>query len=244
MNTLHKQVLFWLGSAFIVVLGFFLLVSINQKLNTAITANTVSFSGEGKVFAKPDIGLVRVVIFSEAATPQEAEKVNSPKSEKVVNFLKTQGIAEKDIKTSEYNISPQYAYPRNEEPQIKSYLVYQELEIKIRNLDKAGVIIGGVVSAGANKVTDLRFTIDDLDELKNQARSEAIAKAKKKANELEGQLGIRLGKIVNFYENAGGFSPVFYEKALSSPSQGGGGPTLPAGENEIIINITLTYQVK
>ncbi|MBI2057826.1 MAG: SIMPL domain-containing protein [Candidatus Yanofskybacteria bacterium] len=241
--TNHKF-LYFFGICFLVVASVFLAVSAYEKLNMPVTGNTISFSGEGKVFAKPDIGLVRIVIFSEAATPQEAEKTNSPKSEKVVNFLKTQGVAEKDIKTSEYNISPQYAYPRNEEPQIKSYLVYQELEVKIRNLDKAGAVIGGVVSVGANKVTDLRFTIDDLDKLKNQARSEAIAKAKKKANELESQLGIKLGKIVNFYENAGGFSPVFYEKALSAPSQGGAGPTLPAGENEITLNVTLTYQIK
>ena len=235
---------YFFGICFLIVASVFLVVSIYEKLDMPVTGNTISFSGEGKVFANPDIGLVRVVIFSEATTPQEAEKINSPKSDAVINFLKKQNIAEKDIKTSEYRIGPQYAYPNNQEPQIKNYLVYQELEIKIRNLDKAGTIIGGVVSAGANKVTDLRFTIDDLDELKNQARSEAIAKAKKKANELEGQLGIRLGKIVNFYENAEGLSPVFYEKALSAPSQSGNSLTLPAGENEIVVNVSLTYQIK
>ena len=241
---INHKFLYFFGICFLIVASVFLAVSAYDKLNMPVTGNTISFSGEGKVFAKPDIGLVRVVIFSEAATPQAAEKINSPKSDAVIDFLKKQNVAEKDIKTSEYNISPQYAYPRNEEPQIKSYLVYQELEVKIRNLDKAGTIIGGAGLAGGTKVNDLRLTIDDLDELKNQARSEAIAKAKKKANELEKQLGIRLGKIVNFSENTGGFpNGVFYAKAAET-GIGGGGPSLPTGENEIVVNINLTYQIK
>ena len=260
MNTLHKQVLFWLGSAFIVVLGFFLLVSINQKLNTAITANTVSFSGEGKVSAKSDVATLEFSIVTEAVTSKAAQDDNSAKSKKVTDFLAKQSIADKDIKTTSYNIYPQYSYTRpviyqsgsgaslppdySGQPKITGYQVSQSFQVKVRNFDKLSGIVDGLVSVGVNNVNNLGFSVENPEKLKSEARAKAIADAKKKASELKDQVGIRLSKIVNFSENTGGYpGPIMYEaKGLGGGSADG--PSLPSGENEITINVTITYQIK
>src|SRR3989338_6399341 len=98
--------LVWSGSLVVVLLALFLLVEINQVSNTAATTNTVSFSGEGKVTAKPDIAMISASILTQAVNSKTAQDLNSEKSYAVDGFLKSQGIAEKDIKTSGYNISP------------------------------------------------------------------------------------------------------------------------------------------
>lgn len=226
-----------------VILSVFLLTGINQKLNTAATTNMVSFSGEGKVLAKPDVAVAYLSIITEAETSKAAQDQNSAKSKAVFDFLEKQKIDDKDIKTTGYNIYPQYSYSPNEKPRIRSYQVNQTLEVKIRDLANVSRVLDGVVTAGVNQVNSFNFEIDNPEKLKAEARAKAIADAKKKADELEDQLGIRLGKIVNFSENGGGFPPpVIYGKALEGI--GGGGPEVPSGENEITVNITITYKIK
>lgn len=235
-----------MGLVLMAVLSLFLLVSMNQINNTATTTNTVSFSGEGKVQAKPDIAVISFAIVTEAGTSKAAQDQNSQKSNQITDFLKKQDINDKDVKTSGYNVSPQYSYIPNANPQIRGYQVSQSFEVKIRNLDKVGGVLDGLVTAGANQVNNLGFKIDDPEKLKADARGKAIADAKAKANQLKNQLGINLGRIINFQENTGGYGgPIMYDKAVAV-GMGGGAvtPSLPVGENEISVSVTITYQIK
>ena len=235
----------WSGTAVLIILAIFLLASTNRILNTATTTNTVSFNGEGKVLAKPDVAVVSLSIVTEAAGSKTAQDENSKKSQAVVDYLKKQDIDDKDIKTTGYNIYPQYKYPQYNKPEIVGYSVNQAMEVKVRNLDKVSEILDGVVTAGVNQVNSLSFEIDKPESLKAEARAKAIDDAKMRADELEDQLGVDLGKIVNFTESTGGFpGPIFYEKAFDIAGVGGGGPSVPTGENEIVVNVTLTYQIK
>lgn len=245
MTKLQKQVLFWLASALFVVLVVFLGVNAKHTLDTAATSNTVSFSGEGKVTSKPDVAVVSLSIVTEAPTSKAAQDENSRKSNSLMEFLKKQGIDEKDIKTESYNIYPQYNYPQQRQPQIAGYQVSQSIQVKVRDLDNVDKILDGVVAAGVNQVNNLQLTIDEPEKLKDEARAKAIADAKEKASSLEKQLGIGLGRIINFSENAGGYPPpVYFEAKAAGAGVGGGGPSVPTGENEISVSVTITYQIK
>ena len=155
-------------------------------------------------------------------------------------------LDDKDIKTTGYNIYPQYKYSQyGGQPTITGYQVNQSIEVKIRDLDKVSNILDGVISAGANIVNQLSFEIDNPDALKAEARAKAIADAKKKAGELQSQVGISLGKIVNFSENTGGYPvPIYYDAKGIGMGGGGGGPSIHTGENEISVNVSITYQIK
>lgn len=242
---MQKRILFWVVIGFLIVLAVFVAVSINQKLNTVTTTNTVSLSGEGKILAKPDVAVVDFSIVTEAATSKAAQDANSEKSQKVVDFLKKQKVDEKDTKTISYNIYPKYSYPRNEAPKIVGYRVDQTIRVKVRDLGSVSSILDGVIAAGANQISNLSFEIDEPEKLKAEARAKAIADAKKKADELKGQIGIRLGRIVNFSEGISGYPvPLYRTVALEEKGIGGGGPSVPSGENEIVVNVTITYQIK
>jgi len=265
---MQYKYLVWAGTGALVVLALFLLVMMDHVSNTATNTNTVSFSGEGKIFAKPDIAAVSFSIVTEATTSKAAQDQNSAKSKKVVDFIKSQGIEDKDIKTTGYNVYPQYSYPRPlplgvevqsapaqsypvpapdyypSTPKITGYQVNQSFEVKVRDLEKVSTVLDGLVTAGANQVNQLGFRIDDEEKLKDEARKMAIKNAKEKAAMLRKQLGIKLGKIVDYQE--GGYYPPIYLKAEAADDRGGGvsGPEVPAGENEIVVSVTITYQIK
>lgn len=252
MDKIQKQILFWAGLAFVAILGAFVLVTTARTLDTATTTNTVSFSGEGKVTAKPDIALVDLSIVTDAKTSKVAQDDNSKKSTKLIDFLKSQNINEKDIKTTSYNIQPQYSYPNSpydkvtERPQIIGYQVNQTIEVTIRDLGKVDAILDGVVTTGVNQVYGLRFSIENPEKLKEEAREKAIKDAEAKASTLEGQLGIRLGRIINFSESGNGYvPPYYYDKVMNLESRAGGDvPSVQIGENEILVNVSITYQIK
>lgn len=242
----NYKYLIWAGTVSLILTSIFLAVKTNQVVNTATTTNTVAFSGEGRVTAKPDVALVNLSIVTESANSKSAQDENSRKSKAITDFVKSQGIDERDIRTTGYNIYPQYTYPQFSKPQISGYQVNQSMEVKIRDMEKVSSILDGVVTAGANQVNQLSYTIDNPERLKAEAREKAIKDAKKKAEELEGQVGIRLGKIINFYESTGGYPmPMAYDMKIEGRGMGGGGgPSLPAGENEIVVSVNLTYQIK
>ena len=266
----HYKYLVWTGTASLVMLTAYLFVAVGHLSDTATNTNTISFNGEGKIFAKPDIAAVSFSIITEAKTSKIAQDSNSEKSKKIVAFLDSQDIDEKDIKTTGYNVYPQYSnylrpcpldsiemmspdsstgtsvYPCTDNTQkITGYQVNQSFEVKVRNLDKVSAVLDGLVTAGANQVNNLGFQVDNIEKVKDQARELAIKDAKEKAGNLRKQLGIRLGKIVSFSEGGGGYYPM-YLKAEAMDGRGGGveGPSVPVGENEIVVNVTITYQIK
>lgn len=263
MNNNYKY-LVWMGTAVLGALFIFLIAVTNQTLNTAATTNTISFTGEGKVSAKPDIALIDFSIVTEATTSKAAQDDNSKKSQKIVDYIKKQGIADKDIKTSGYNVYPQYnnirpcpipvdvygtvapSYPCDNTQKITGYQATQSFQLKVRNLDNAGTLLDGLVAQGANQVNNLGFQIENPDKLKEQARQMAIEDAKTKARGLQNQLSIRLGRIVNYYE--GGNYPIYMMDAKGGMGMGGGGsapaPAIPSGENDIVIDVTITYQIR
>jgi uncharacterized protein YggE len=247
MNQNQYKYLIWSGTTVLVFLSLFLLVKTNQEFNSTKTTNTISFSGTGKILAKPDVAVLSFSIVTEAINSKNAQNDNSKKSKEVVDFLKKQDIKDNDIKTTGYNIYPQYVYPQNGRPQIRGYQVSQDLEIKVRDLDKLNNIVDGVVMAGVNRFNSLVFKVDNLEDLKLQARKRAIKDAQNKAKELEKQIDIKLGKIVDFSENDDRFNP-FMSKTIADgtgeSSFSEALPSLPSGENEIIVNVTLTYQIK
>jgi uncharacterized protein YggE len=216
----------------------------------------LSFSGEGKIAAKPDIAKISFAILTEGPSLADAQKDNTSRSNKVTEFLKSNGVSDKDVKTVSYNIYPQYSYPGpcplgiglpcrpNESPKIIGYQIRHSLEVKVRDLDKAGTVLEGIVSAGANEISNFQFAIDDEEKLKEEARALAIKEAKNKAKVLAKELGVRLGRIVAFSES-GSPIPIFYGKTEAAGLGGGvSAPQVQPGENEITVDVTITYELK
>ncbi|MDD2753416.1 MAG: SIMPL domain-containing protein [Candidatus Portnoybacteria bacterium] len=205
--------------------------------------NTISVSGEGKVVAKPDISQVSLSVISDAATVAAAQKDNTDKMNKITQAMKDLGVKEEDLKTTSYSVMPRYQYISGRSD-IIGYEVVQNLDVKIRDLTKVGDVLSKAATAGANQVGSLTFTFDNPEAQQNEARAKAIEQAKQKAGDLAKSLGVSLGKITSFNESSAGQPIPMY--ASDARGQGGGGgvvPQIQAGQNEIIIDVNLTYEI-
>jgi uncharacterized protein YggE len=214
--------------------------------------NTISFSGKGEVVVKPDIATVSFGVQVENLDVSKAQTEATTKMNNIINLLKTKGVAEKDIKLTNYNIYPRYDYLRtgvdyySGKQVLAAYVVSQTVEVKIRDISKAGEILSGVGEFGVTDVSGLNFTIDKEEEVKDQARDLAIEDAKAQAKTLAKSLGVKLIKITNFSE--GGNYPVYYEMNKSMALGIGGAdaavPQVPMGENKITSTVSITYEIK
>lgn len=242
---------------FLIVLIAYLAAGIPGKIKTAGIASqqVITVSDTGEVYAKPDLALTDFSVVTESATVADGLARNSEKMNNVINFLKNQGVEDKDLKTTYFNVSPRYEYQRVEETiypyppgkrALVGYDITQQLNVKIRNIAKIGQIIEGAAETGANQIGDLRFTIDNDDILKGQARAQAIEKVKNKAKEMASQLGVRLVKITGFSENF--YNPFYYgNEEAKGLGVGGGAPVAPqiqTGENRITATVSITYEFK
>lgn len=203
--------------------------------------NTLNVRGEGKVYTKPDIAFVNLSVVTEGKNIKNVQNENSEKMNGVIAFLKDFGIEEKDIKTTGYRLYPQYSYENRRIPQIIGYEITQTLEVKIRNLEKIGEILDNAVGIGINQVNSLQFGVDNDKELREQAKELAIKDAKDKAKKLASQLGIKLIKLSGFSEDSDYGFPVY--RAAEEFGIGGGAPDIEVGENEIMVNVTLIYEI-
>ena len=248
--------LFVILSVFLVVLTISAAVGVQNKIKEGRyigqeieTKNTITVSDTGEIYAKPDLALTSFSVVNEAKTVTEAINENTEKMNTVIDFVKSQGVEDKDLKTTTFNISPRYEwhgktgvppYPQGKRVLV-GYEVRQSLQVKIRDMAKIGQIIEGATTAGANQVGDLQFTIDKQDELKKQAREEAIEKAKAKAEELALQLGVNLVRITNFSESS--VFPRYYFEEMAMEGVSGAVPQIETGENKIEVTVIITYEI-
>ena len=245
-NILNNKVFKNLINVFVGVLIIFFVFSIINLTEKEKTGETISITGYAEVSAKPDVAQITISVLSENRDLGVATEDNNTKTNAIVSFLKENGIEDKDIKTSTYNINPRYEYYSDYRNRyLAGYEVTQSLVVKIRNLDSVGEIIAGSSERGSNDISSLSFIIDDDEALKAQVKKQAIDDAKLKASELAKDLGISLSEIVGFYENNYYSAPqISYAKVAMVENLDSSTPSIEAGENTIIASITITYKIK
>ena len=237
----------WAMVVFLALASVYMAVKINGEwrgYGRTIPPNTITVSGEGKVLVKPDIAVINIGVIKEDADLAKVQQNAAEIMGQLAKFLKDNKVEEKDIKTTSYSISPRYDYKEGEQ-KLRGYEVFQNLEVKIRELGKVGAILSGAAARGANQVGSLTFSVDDPKKAKEEARAMAIKDAREKANNLSKNLGMSLKKIVSYGESGGGGPQPIYAQADFGFGKGGSFPVpAPSGENEIIIIVNLTYEIK
>ncbi len=223
--------------------------------------NSISVTGSGEVTAVPDIATISFTVHSKAADVAAAQKTATESSDAVIKALRDKGIAEKDIKTDSYTSNPEYQWeaqsacragycpPGNQK--LVGYEVSHSMTVKVRDLNMTGDILAVLGSQKVENMYGPNFTFDDDRDLANEAREKAIEDARGKAKELADQLNVRLGKLLAFYENGNG-TPMPYmmkggvamDMAMSESAVANPAPTLPAGENTVSTQVTLTYRIR
>jgi len=209
-------------------------------------ANTIQVSGHGEVEATPDIATFTFSVVSDKSTVAAAQADATAKQNAVDAYLKSAGIAEKDIQTSGYSVYPQYDY-NNGTQTFRAYEVRQSTTVKVRDVAKAGDVLSGVVSKGITEVSGPTLTFDNPQAPQNDARTKAIADAKQKADELAKELGVSVVRVVSFNESGGSApGPIPYAQKAYAGMGGGADSSanISAGQNKVTDDVTVTYEIR
>jgi len=221
--------------------------------------NSISVSGMGEVVALPDVATFSFTVREEFDEVSKAQEDVTNKMNAILDALKTEGIEEKDIKTTGYNIYPQYdysniqclSYPCPPSRQtLRGYEVSHSVMIKVQDTEKTGDLLELVGSFDVDNVSGISFSIDDTEAPEEEARSLAIKDAQKQAEKLADDLGVKLVRVMSFYENNYP-GPYYYDSyammGKGDAALGEGGrvsPTIPTGENTIQSQVTITYEIR
>lgn len=223
---------------------------VSKNLKSENPDNTISISSEGKVTTEPDMAVVNLGVFSTGSNAANLQDENSKKVNKVVEYIKQQDVKAEDITTTQFSIYPQYDYTSGKNT-LSGYQATQTVTVKIKGKEnlgqRVGKILDGATDNGANEITGVYFTLENPDDLRQEARKKAIANAKTKAQDLANEAGIKLGKVVSISESGGGYPvPMYYDKAVLEGGLGGGGstPDIQTGSQDITESVTVTFEIK
>jgi len=202
----------------------------------------ITMNGHGEARAVPDTAMLSAGVSAQAPTAAAALAANTARMQGVLAALKKQGIADKDIQTSNFSISPQYANGNNEAPRITGYQANNQVEVRLEDVDKLGATLDALVTAGANQMNGVSFSIRDDAALLAQARAAAVADARLKADTFSKAAGVSLGAILSIGENANeGPRPMFAAAPMMARAKA---VPVALGEQSINADVTIVWEIK
>ncbi len=242
----HKHASLWTLIIIFVLMTTVAIIAIAFNTNdqilpsASIAEQGLRITETGKAYATPDVAKVTFGVTTEAKDIAKSQKDNSEKLATIKNELARFNIEAKDIKTVNYSIYPDYDYFIPRQPRLKGYRTHHLLEIVIRKLEDTDAVVQALGTAGVTEINQVRFTVDDITEVQNEAREQAIAKAKDKAESLANLTGAKLGKIISIQEGSSQIIPPSYKSLLEMDSGFGGGAEVGLEEGSTLITATIT----
>jgi uncharacterized protein YggE len=201
----------------------------------------VSVTGEATVSVPPDLAQVDGGVSSDAKTAREAFDANNAAMGKVLLTLKSAGIEEKDIQTSRLSLQPQSAPARSSGPPvIVGYRASNRVTIRVRDVTKVANVIDTLVGAGANDVGGINFIVSNASKLLDEAREQAIADARRKAEIYAKAAGVTLGAPVSISEESSP-GPIAYRRmAAGMPASA----PVAQGEETLQVRVSVSWAIK
>ena len=198
----------------------------------------ISVVGEGIVLAQPNVARVTLgaEVFDQSLTNAQTEAAR--RMDAVVARLKADGIADDDIRTVSFNITPQYDQRGDQsQPVLRGYQVQNLVAVRSTNVAGLGPLLDDAVSAGATRIFGISFESDNMEALKSQARDQAMQNATSKAQQLARDAGVSLGRPTSVEESdTGGVTPV---RQLPAPQAAAPAATTPIQPGQLQVSTTV-----
>ena len=224
----------------IVLVALFLAAPAVARADEASPSVTVT--GTGTASGAPDTAEVSAGVVTQAPTAAQAMSQNTAAMEQVLRAIRAQGVADRDVQTTNVSIVPVRAQSSPSRPQpgaVSGYEVTNQVRVKVRNLTSLGRLIDTLVSQGANALGGIAFSIADPAALLDQARTKAIADARQKAQVYAVAAGAKLGRVLAIKDTASGPPrPMAARMMASAPVP------IAAGEQELEVSVSVTYALE
>ncbi|MEM9971606.1 MAG: SIMPL domain-containing protein [Pseudomonadota bacterium] len=199
-------------------------------------------TGEGTATAVPDMAQVSVGVTREARLAGQAMADASAAVAAVVDALRAEGIAERDLQTASIGLTPSYQHSNDGRPaRVVGYMASSTLSVRVRDLDALGGVLNAVVSDGATALHNLSLGLSDMDALEVLAQADAVRDAAVKAGALAEAAGVTIGPVMSIVEAGAIAAPMpmmrgaMMEAAVDMP--------VAAGELSVTRRVTVTYAI-
>jgi len=203
---------------------------------------TISVSGNGKASAPPDVAEIQLGVETIKTDASLAVSESTERMTAVMGVLKEMNVEDKDVQTVNYSMWVEEVYDKEGQPTGEMrYHVVNEVSIKLRDLTKTGEVLQKALEAGANKVSSISFSVADPVALQREARDQAIADARAKAEQLAAGLGAHLGSLHQASEYGGVVVPV--AAPMMGKGVGGGAVPVSGGEFSITVEIQVVFDI-
>ena len=213
--------------------------------NTAPQVNrTLNVNGSGKVALTPDIAYITIGVHTEGASATDAMADNNRQAQAVMDVLKGQGIADRDIQTTNLSIYPQQIYDDQGKPtgEIR-YSVDNSVYVTLRNINNVGDVLDAVVKAGANTISGIQFDVSDKSAALSSARAAAVQDAQAKAEELAKAAGVTLGQVQTISEYTSSNPIPMYDMRAAPMADAASVPVQP-GQMLLTMEVNIVYEIR
>lgn len=197
----------------------------------------VTVTGESMIAVAPDTAAIRIGVTSQGKTAREASEANAKRMTSVLAAIKDSGIADRDVQTSRLSLQPQYDPNKSGTARLLGFQVTNQVTIKIHDIDKLPTILDRAIAAGANEMSGIEFIVSEQSKLLDQARDDAIADARRKAELYARAAGAKLGHVLSIIEE-GSSPPPRPMQAMRS----GAVPVAP-GEQMLRASVSVSYEL-
>ena len=205
---------------------------------------TIVVTGTGDASAAPDMAFLNLGVEAEGATAAEALRKNSAQMEMTIKSLRDAGVDKKDIQTSSLNVGAKYDYSRdNSPPRIIGYQATNTVNVKLRNLDKAGSVIDKAVGVGANRLDSISFGFAEPKPLMNAARKSAVTDARERAALYADAAGVKLGSVLQIsdsYSQSPGPIPMMARMDMAEAKS----VPISVGESSMSASVTIIFAIE
>ena len=207
-------------------------------------------TGEGAVDIAPDMAVLQLSVTREADTARAALTANSSAMNDVLEAMREQGIADRDLQTSNFSIRPKYVYPprqasgEGQPPRLVGYTVRNTLSVRVRDISKVGQVLDKSVTLGVNEGGSILFTNDDPSAAMSQARTRAVHDALARAKTLAQAAGVKTGRVLEISEQSYNPQPVPMARAEMSMARSADAVPVATGENtyKVVVQLSLAIE--
>lgn len=207
-----------------------------------IDGTILDVAATGKTTRVPDIATIRAGVVTQSATAAAALSENAARVDRVLAALRAAGVAARDIQTATISLQPQYRYAENQPPVITGYQASNAVSVRFRDVARSGTILDTLVKQGANQIDGPNLSIDKPEAAEDQARVDAVAKARARAELYAKAAGLRVVRIVSISET-GGYQPGPPMPMMAMAKRGGemADTAVAPGEQDVTVSVTVRF---
>ena len=213
-------------------------------VSQSISGTRLDVNATGESTRVPDVAIISAGVVTRAKTAGAAMRENAERMERVIAALKAAGVADRDIQTSNLSLNPDYRYVENQPPQLVGYNASNQVNIRFRDIRNSGRVLDVLVAQGANQINGPTLTLDRPEVALDEARANAIAIGRGRAQLYARSLGMQVARIVSVSESGRHFGPPMPMPERGDVAMAASKTEIVPGEQNYQVALAMVFELR